>query len=38
VEVGERHPSLVAEVRQEGDQIIWQRGGERRTITEGRVN
>ena len=35
---GLRKPSLVAEVRQEGDQIIWQRGGERRTITEGRVN
>jgi hypothetical protein len=35
---GLRKPSVVAEVRQEGDQIIWQRGGERRTIAEGRVN
>jgi hypothetical protein len=35
---GLRKPSCVAEVRQEGDQIIWQRGGERRTITEGRLN
>jgi 3-keto-disaccharide hydrolase len=31
-------PSVQAEVRQEGDQIIWQRGGERRTLTEGRIN
>lgn len=35
---GRHKPSVQAEVRQEGDQIIWQRGGERRTLTEGRIN
>jgi hypothetical protein len=35
---GLHKPSVQAEVRLEGDQIIWQRGGERRTLTEGRIN
>ena len=35
---GLNKPSVEAEVRQEGDQIIWQRDGERRRLTEGRIN
>jgi len=35
---GLHKPSVIAEVRQDGDQVYWQRDGARRTMNEGRIN